>query len=450
MDSEVILILCVLSLTSRAIADSTGKEFIFSFPDYGYADQFTIAVTAEESGEMTIDIPYLNSNTKYQLNIGSKFINMSTVLASDKLAIRKKAIHITSTVDISLHALQVEYVSDYSFLILPVHSLSNSYIVTSFASTGDPADGSQSYVTVTALEDKTHVNLTLPSVINTSRSVGPIRKDVTKADRQLVTAELNKNEILNFAFNGDLTGTLVVSNNPVYVTSGSSNVIIPKRNNSNFDWRQQNVISTVFPTSLWQKRFIVTPFLNQAGYLVRVTASVDNTKLQITSESNVVIKKAGDFYDIIVNQTVPIYILSDQPVSVVQFTLSTNFRMRSDKDGGNVMMSVPAIEQYVKGAYHFTLPIWSPDTRDKLYNYIAIMIQTDQVSCLRLDGVYPYLNGTMQTLTVDDKNYNIITTELKTSGYHNLRCNDTSVPFGAVIYGFSAANGFGYPILMKY
>lgn len=398
---------------------------------------------------MTIEIPYLNSNSQYQLRMGSTFLNMSSVLASDRLAIRKKAIHITSTVDISLHALQVEYVSDYSFLVLPVHSLSNSYIATTFVPTGSSPDGSQSYVTVTAIEDNTHVNLTLPP-INASKTVWPIIKDVANADRQLVTAELNKNEVLNFAFNGDLTGTLVNSSNHVYVTSGSSNVVIPKRDNSNYDWRQQNVISSVFPTSMWQKRFIVTPFLNQSGYLVRVTASLDNTKLEITSEPSVVIKKAGDFYDIEVNQSVPIYVLSDQPVSVVQFTLSTNYRTKSEKDGGNVMMPVPAIEQYQKGTYHFTLPNWSPDFRDKLYNYIAITIQTDQVSCLRLDGVYPYLNATMQTLTVDDKNYNIITTKIKSSGYHILSCNDTSVPFGAVIYGFSAGNGFGYPIMLKY
>lgn len=423
---------------------------MISCPDYETGENLDanvlLIITASNNGKINIHVPYTNTAINQNLSTGSNFFNISGKTLADNRAVRTKGIYIQTTVLVSVHVIRVlPYLSVFSFMALPVPSLSEKYIATCYTNHNSYNEGF-TYVTVTAMADA-NVNLTLPFEQNSSTLIG-FERNLATGD--LVTVKLGVFEVINFGLQHDLTGTLIESDSPVFVTSGACSPVVPYRGRQD-NFNAQDVVATLLPVNLWQKEFITTPFMNNDGYVARIVAATENTTVHIVTKMkpiNVMLSKPGSFYDHVLNTSVPLYIYSDKPVSVVQF--SNTAVNNTAKEGNSVMFEVQPLNYY-SSYYTFTVPnnVWMPQPDKAVYHYIVITIVTEFESCLKYDKASLPSPIDRQFLLVGNTEYVVITLSVH-AGHHTLTCSDINIGFGLISYGFTRGSGYGYPVRFKY
>ena len=115
----------------------------------------------------------------------------------------------------------------------------------------------------------------------------------------------------------DLSGTSIVSNQPLTVVSGHECGNIP----SNNDYCD-HVSEQIPPTVTWGKRFILTPYKDRtAGQYFKLIASQNSTTITTNCESGVStihLAFAGDVHTIYTSYTTYCYLESDKPLFVTQ------------------------------------------------------------------------------------------------------------------------------------
>lgn len=162
----------------------------------------------------------------------------------------------------------------------------------------------------------------------------------------------------------------------------------------------------------------------------------------------VVLSKPGSFYDHVINSSVPLYIYSDNLVSVVQF--SNTAVNNTENEGNSVMFEVQPIKYYATD-YSFTVPnnVWMPEPNRAVYHYIAITILAEFESCLKYDQSSLPSPADRKYLMVENNEYAVITLSVNI-GHHTLTCSNRNFGFGLVSYGFTRGSGYGYPVRFEF
>ncbi len=353
----------------------------------------------------------------------------------------KHAIHIESDVPIVVYAHIYGDVSSAATMLMPVETWGHSYIS---VNTPQFYNGSNyncfSWMYVVARQNNTRIRI-VPTV-NTrkgDRAGTPIIVDLQKGEiYQLVGAPISQEAGENVA------GTTVTSiaNDlgecyPIALYSGSSRTQITCVGELNGSG--DNIMQQVFPLQAWGKHYLTAP------------TSVDRTPKDhninifriIVKDPSTVVKKNGTqllaltttngyYYEYQSNKAD--YIEADKPVLVAQYIPSSRY-CGYIGTGDPEMMLISPMEQSIK-----RVGFYRNNKENIDYNFLTLIIPTDGVSSLTIDGVAGDFNDVYAHPNYPG--YSVVVKRWAAAQAQSIVESDSA--FTAITYGLGGAESYGY------
>ncbi len=462
---------------------SQGREFWIAIPPneddrqpIGNTQEIAleIYVTSSKDCWVTMEVPGMNiiktkkveafRITTFSTELGDLNWNLEVRESEEPVG---KAIHLVGTQPISVYVLNHRRYTADGYLAIPVSSCGTEYIHLSYYDFHEDLYGG---------EYRGNGFLILPTQPNTEvfielkgkgKEIGQTVKGRKIGDKWKVV--LNPGEVYCVMGDGatrgqfDLSGSRVVANKPIGFISFHKRTLIPS-----FDlWNGRNMLCEMIPpVTAWGKKYYTVEFLRKGrGDFFRIIAAKDNTNFTVRwydakdgrflGTRSGILKKSGDFAEfeeVYVPQGQPNTLESikgtsvweaDKPVLVMQYSYSTDWDNSPEFDP--FMILVIPKEQYVPGTV-FQTPAEKAQFLDNYFNIIAIGDTNDPanepIKSLTLDGkpiwqlepkfVFNRIPGT-----------DLFWAKLMVRpGAHVVKGN---TKFGGYIYGFSEADGYGWP-----
>lgn len=458
-------------------ANNAGKEFWFSIPpSYQESNSggfLRIYVTSTVATEVTVEIPGKGFIEK-KITIPNGVIgfglnqNLAPVTnfncATEKSLIEKVynnfGIHVYADAPIVVYCVSRYEANSDGFLAIPVASLGNEYIVSSYNDMGamySQFKNFPSITTITAAFDNTSVEFTLGGVVN-GRTAGGMNPGETKQ------FNLNKGDVLMFMSDGevgtapDLSGSKINSNLPVAVVSGNhcANIPVDKQ------WCDY-ICEMDVPTNTWGLNYPVTEIVpRKNSQLLRIYAKEDSTKLYKNGVPFGFIKKGsgiiGEGYiEIRMNNNKiqeAAMISGDKPINVVLLNPSA-----SDDDIFNndpFMMNITPINQF-QTEIVFCTPK-EPNSLGFMNQYLSIIYPVDNNGELSDDFMFgEYDNGQyvwkklnmvgieiekIIPYPINGVTYANRVIQLQRDGVYRVKAQNK---FACYSYGFNPYDSYGYP-----
>lgn len=399
------------------------------------------------------DIRKLHTTSVYYRDYELRGINNNgngfRYAGTDNEAVAEQSVHITASDDVTVYALNQANLTSDAFLVLPTDALAEDYVVASYNSdvTGSPDvsfNSTPSQFAVVATEDSTVVFITPRAQTPRNPRRGTDSIFLNRGDSYLVQADLRVGR------DPDLTGSLVRASKPVAVFAGHHRALLP------LAWRvtlasRDCLVEQMNPIRTWGKSAFIVPFvrssneIEQGFDLIRVIAGFDSTEVLIDEVSRGVIN-AGEFYEQSITR--PLEIATSRPAMVAQYKKSGGSANPNDRRIGDpFMMLVPPAEQFMN-AYRF-ISIQSFDYTDGPGGTFVVSDSIYKEQWLNV--VHPVIGLSSLTLDGVPVNPNIFTNYpgsryahasiRMTDGVHVIRSDTT---FGIYVYGYGAANSYGY------
>ena len=237
----------------------------------------------------------------------------------------------------------------------------------------------------------------------------------------------------------DLTGTRAISNKPISFFPGHESTVIPI-GSCCFDVLTEQVP----PTATWGSFFLAASFGGRAsGEIYRVLASFESADVTVNCNTPLTpnmytLVNAGDYVEFRTTQDSFCSIESNNPVLIIEFSLSQNEGAGENADP--FMLMLPPVEQYSNN-YVFALVPTFPT------NYITAYVapeffQPDQIflDSSNLQG------ATWTPITCSGGDVcGYITTMQLAGGEHRLSHDNPCARIGLAAYGFNNLDSYGYP-----
>lgn len=399
------------------VLDNRGKDFWICFEqNYDNSDiSFKLFISSEVNTNCTISIPYLNWEQSYSVTAREittvELPNPTELAVSTSEVIENKGIRISSDDEVTVYGINQKLYTTDAYLALPVDILNQSYIIVSY--TGLGADMAQPQFCIVSPYDNVNVEITPSADTEGGQSAG-----------QTFSITLNKGETYQVqAYGQELTGSVVQSSLPVAVFAGNSCANVPPSYCC-----CDILVEQLPPVNTWGNSFYTQPLQGRSyGDTFRIIASQDNTEI-IINNVNVATLNFADYYELVLD--FPSSIISNNPILVMQFSNGSEW---DSSTGDPFMMMIPPTEQFMS-VYSFATP-----SSGFPNNYINVIIRTDGISTLLLDGKQ-----------IDPALFNQINSENVSSGSipidigtHRIE-NFQNIPFGIYSYGFSDYDSYGY------
>mgnify|MGYP001942596436 CR=1 FL=1 len=291
--------LVILPETLIAQVSTIGREFYIGFMDNNrrptQPDKVVIILTAVEKAAGTIQTP--KQNITFDLDAGQQLIQEfdgdgEGIIHRESGVEEFKPLTITSSGDLTVHAINGREYSSDGTVILPVNSLSTEYMVMAhyenFPPDIDPGSNQnfESTLLVMAIENNTEVEI-IPSAttINTVPAGAPI------------TVTLNEGESYQIKANDDLTGSSVRVLNQDEGTCKLLAVFGGNKTSSAGDCGTSgdHIFQQAYPIDTWGKEYVHVPLAGRtSGEIVKVLAAEDGTQVRINGNLEVTLD-AGEF-----------------------------------------------------------------------------------------------------------------------------------------------------------
>lgn len=355
--------------------------------------------------------------------------------------VERKAIRITSDVDISVYALNSRNKSADAAVILPFGTLGNQYYVSAyweeypagdtFNSNNNGQDDSPSSFLIVAAANDTKIDIT-PSVdIRGGPNVG-----------ETFEVTLDQGDIYQIQADADLTGTLiqlsednsgVCKNFAVFggnqwgrVTGGDDCAFATNLGGFAAD----QLYEQMFPVSTWGKNYIAVPYELRTAYVLQITASEDDTELVIGTER--ITLDAGESLRRL--ETDVVSMSATKPIQVAQLSQTLSCDNNSNTGPGDpFMIMLSPNEQKLKEITFNALT--TPDIEDY---FVTIITETSDISEIRLNG--QNVDETAFTV-VPGTGFSQATVEIDKGADYTMISDEG---FIAYIYGFGNIESFGY------
>jgi hypothetical protein len=323
--------------------------------------------------------------------------------------VEAKGIHVTAADEVTVYGLSKGNSTTDAFLGLPADVLGTEHIVLGYRNGSSPVLGSQ--LGIVATVDDTQVTV-VPSATTGSHPAG---------EAYVVTMDAGETyQLRNESPSGDLSGTLVTSDEPVAVFGGHRCASITP--GLQFC---DHLVEQLPPVSGWGTSFATMPLATRNGDTFRFVASEDDT--EVTVNGSPVTLDRGQVVEQVV--TGPAAIEATRPILVAQYANSSQF---DGATGDPFMMLVPS------SAQHLTEYTLSTPATGFAANFVNVVAPEAAVGAITLDGtVIPPasftaigasgLSGAQVPVAV---------------GPHRLA---GPLPFGVHAYGFAAFESYGYP-----
>ncbi|GAA4443172.1 hypothetical protein GCM10023156_00020 [Novipirellula rosea] len=406
--------------------DNLGNDFWLTFPGNYYRGNLQLYITGPENAVGSVEIPGLSFIESFEVQA-----NQITPIALPDLAelgdsvdtIEDLGIHVTADTEVAIYGLNlVPYTTD-AYLGLPTDILDDKYVVLGWKNSYT-FSGTQ--LAIVAPEDDTYVTIT-PTISGGSRSAGtPYTIQLNEGQ----TYQLRSSELP-----GDVSGTVITSTAPIAVFAGNQCANVPQ-GVTYCDY----VVEQLTPTSTWGKSFVTVPLATRLnGDTFQVIASDDDTVLKVDGTVVATLDQGEIFEDVFEGFR---EIETSKPVFVAQYS---NGQSYDGIEADPFMMLLPPTEQFLDD-YTVGTPIDNVEdeygggyAQQFLYNFINVVVPTDSLSSVRLDGAP--LDSSVTFTPIGSSGYSGAQVPVA-AGSHHLKAD---VQFGVYSYGFSSYDSYGYP-----
>lgn len=398
-----------------------GREFWLCFMINYFEEIFRkrgldlqLFITGDFDAQVTIEFPKIGYKEVIDLKGGEV-----TAVKIDKLAQTltlgeiepEQAIHITSTMPITVYGLNRRSQTTDTFLGYPVEVLGTEYMIMSYLTFDEKL---LSIFAIVATEDNTTVEIT-PSAITTDM----------KPPHKPFVITMNKGDVYQCAGrfryrdkqHSDLTGSIVRANKKIAVFGGHQCANVPSIKISACN----HLVEQMPPINSWGKHFYLGKLKMKSQYTYRVLASQDSTSVFCDTSLIAVLMK-GQFLQ---NEaTEHIQITANKPVLVAQYSPGSSI----DNVGDPMMLLVSPTQQFLK-KYRFATPV-----NGNWHHLINVFVPTSAINSFRVNGK-PVNKDVFEKLGVS----RFSTASIRLPyGSHTVEC---STPFGLYSYGFGFGEG---------
>lgn len=401
------------STMAQSQPDSKGTDFWVMFKQNLTATEITLFITGDIATTGTVEAPGVGFSTPFSVTPGTVTTVPLPLSVIHNIvdSVQNVGVNIVAEDEVTVYGLNRRTNTTDAFLALPTDILGTEHINLGYENT-NVVNATQ--FGLVAVQDGTTVEIT-PSTNAGSRTAGVP-----------YTIGLNRGQTYLLRSTGgapaDLTGTTIVSNNPIAVFGGHQCANIPVGFVA-----CDHLVEQLPPVSTWGTSFVTFPLATRTGGdTFRVLASEDNTTVSING-SVVATLDRGEFHETIL--TVPSNINADNAVLVAQYSNGTSFdNVVSDP----FEVIVPPFEQFLSG-----YTVTTPETGFNI-NFINIVVPDASVGAVLLDGSpIPAADYT----SIAGTGFSGAAVEVAL-GSHTI--NGPS-PFGITTYGFASADSYGYP-----
>ncbi|XP_061185216.1 IgGFc-binding protein-like [Saccostrea echinata] len=412
-----------------------GRQFLVCFTENhpnARNQNKTIYILSDEEFEFVLiskflDSPQLNTEVKTQSINFNKEINVINTIALSSFQVEQKALLIETTEDVSVIIIDNYIHTSDSTTILPLKSLSNSYIISTAKAKSTIVKSSQFAIASpqngTIIRIKFHFDPDSPIIINdTTYRNG--------SEMTLVLDELQTYQIQHWA---DMSGTVINATSPLAVFAGSNCKIIPFINSTEAQ-SCGKLDEQIPPIDRLDKMYIVPPNFNRNGTFLKIVSPFENrlTYKIGNKQTEKTLNPSG---------YLEIYFLNDEVVVIdsEKSVLVTSFATGSYVTGDPYMITVPGIRQYTD-KYLVEIP------ENYKESYICLMVEEKSLHNLVLNGteIIQFLNDTKfnATLTIRDINFVVLILQVS-GGMLDIKSSNTAA-FGLVVYGHRQEDGHGF------
>lgn len=277
---------------------SSGTDFWMAFQNFPQGSGALLTVVSETTANFTLTAPGFSSTGTVTPTSPQTLSLPNTLQITSEQTADTKGIHLVSDAQITATFFYSQDGTHDAYLAIPTSSLGKEYFAASYI--GGPAE-----FVITAASD------------NTSMAVTPTCTSVTGSPAGTpLNVNLNHGQSYQYECDGDVTGSHIVSTQPVSVVSGNGCSFIPVGSTS-----CDITSEMMFPVaSLYGTDFYSVAFLDTA---VRILAARDSTSVTVDDGTSTTTYSlgSGQFKEI-QNGTLGLsayHITSNNPITVVQF-----------------------------------------------------------------------------------------------------------------------------------
>ncbi len=342
-------------------------SFLPNWPDS--VPKLEILVAGKESCTGKATNPITGWSTSFSVKPGevtTVIIPNSEGLMEKENRVEHKAIHITTTKDVSLYASNFVPCSYDVANILPTNILTGNYIAQSYDAGVTPQQARlYSKALIVATENDTKISID-PSGGLYGFFPSFIKRNIS----------LNKGECyLFYSASGDISGTTInVKNGKRIAVFSGGDTQIPFRGCC-FD----AVFEQSMPLAYWGRHFVVTASNLRDNDIIRITSLASGCRIYIDGKHKKTLG-AGKFYEYKLNgkKKEAIYVSASKPVSVCLYLTSASM---GGIMGDPSMVNINPIEQQMD-----KITFASYNTAVSKSHHVNIVTQTNQVKGITLDG----------------------------------------------------------------
>ena len=286
-----------------------------------------------------------------------------------------KGILVEADGDVTIHGVNQLRPSTDGFLAIPIPSLGTQYFIVTWY----PTDFVTQFLIV-GTENETHVEVCLSLATNDV----VIWKNVNYSYGDSLVEILDRLMAFQIQSSGDLTGTYITTSAPVAVFSGN-------RKTSYVTKWKDHVVDMLPPVQTWGRQFVAFPYPTRIDpYYVKIISSTDFTKVTIecSAFNDSHFLSQGEIVQVKVNVNEFCFILSNNPILVVQLSISWNTP---------AMVTLTPLSQSV---HRVTFPALTPtNTKNQYDHFFVFMMENTTNNSLVVDGniIYPQLSAVTGT-----------------------------------------------------
>jgi len=433
-DAERFLIcpeLCIEKKDCRGRAE--GTDFWVTFPENAEGDasnpkETSVCITGIAGTSGRVEMPRLGVSIPFVLNAqGEAKVFLSPILAELRGSdvVMDNGVHITAERIVSVVGLNhINYSTD-GYLALPTAMLGNEHRVLGYPNVWDglpQLNGSLFGVVATA--DGTIIQVT-PTVDTSGHPAGvPYYVKLEEGQTyQLMNTEDGS---------GDLSGTLIRSNQPIGVFAGHRCANIASTGTFFCDY----VVEQIPPIIHWRSASVVAPLATRLnGDTVRVLAALNGTEVRFNGAAQATINAGEVFQAVVTSPTV--VTTNGPPVLVAQYSNSSDFDGVEDADP--FMALAPTID-----AFGRVYRVCAPPTGGFDKNFLNIVVPAAAVGATTVDGVTLVAVPGASFTPIPSTGLLHAVIPVSATSPHTLI---GSQPFSVLSYGFASYDfdSYGYP-----
>ncbi|XP_071477112.1 uncharacterized protein [Diadema antillarum] len=313
------------------------------------------------------------------------------------------------------------------FTAIPVSTMGREHMVVSY-----PA-GSRSQISFVAVEDATLVTINLNTAwVHTGIRLNP---------GENLRFNLNRLETIHLEGATDPTGSMITSNKPISVLTGSQCAFVPNSVQS-----CDHLVEQIAPFHQWGRTFIASAMMGrQASTVYRLLAGRDNTVIAFSDPNRAdVMLSRGRFIEFDIGQSDTVLIQTSMPCLLVAFAKG-HYADNQTGPGDPSMTMVPPLEQGVHSVHFLTYN--QTQNGNVLSSFLNVLGECLSLENATIDGSKAEFVAGNSFRRIGMSRYCALRLPIR-QGAHNLVVNRHYAPVVGFLYGFASFNSYAFPVAM--